>query len=158
MTHRKVLREWLIIMKKIWKISWRKFRDWRKVKSQEMFTDILDQNFGPKTFGSGFKFLGRVQIFGSGFLCELDKDEEQKYIWNGELEYLVPYATISTEESTSPGLVFWKKISIWIQHLKTIKSLGSSWRTDFNSFRIDLQASTSAYTLQWFRDQGTDKL
>ena len=46
------------------------------------------------------------EFFGSGFVCELDKDEEQKYIWNGELEYLVPYATISTEESTSPGLVF----------------------------------------------------
>ena len=50
MTHRKVLREWLIIMKKIWKISWRKFRDWRKVKSQEMFTDILDQNFWIRNF------------------------------------------------------------------------------------------------------------
>ena len=47
-----------------------------------------------------------VQIIGSGFLCEHDEDEEQKYIWNGELEYLVPYATISTEESTSPGSVF----------------------------------------------------
>jgi len=31
-------------------------------------------------------------------------DEHQKYIWNGELEYLVPYATISTEKSTSPVL------------------------------------------------------
>ena len=52
MTHHKVLREWLIIMKKIWKISWRKFRDWRKVKSQEMFTDILNQNFW--VLGSNF--------------------------------------------------------------------------------------------------------
>merc|ERR1712131_523597 len=31
-------------------------------------------------------------------------DDEQKYTWNAELEYLVPYATISTEESTSPVL------------------------------------------------------
>ena len=76
------------------------------MKYQEMFTDNSDQNFGPNFFWV------RVQIFGSVFLCELDKDEEQKYIWNGELEYLVPYATISTEESTSPGLVFWNKISI----------------------------------------------
>lgn len=64
-----------------------------KVKSQEMFTRIFIWVW--------------VQIIGSGFLCEHDEDEEQKYIWNGELEYLVPYATISTEESTSPGSVFW---------------------------------------------------
>ena len=52
-------------------------------------------------FGFGFKFLGRAKFHES----EHDKDAEQKYIWNGELEYLVPYATISTEESTSPGSV-----------------------------------------------------
>ena len=45
--------------------------------------------------------LGLVIV--PNFACEHNADDEQKYTWNGELEYLVPYATISTEESTSPG-------------------------------------------------------
>ena len=51
---------------------------------------------------TSFEF-GLGLVIDSNFAFEHNADDEQKYTWNGELEYLVPYATISTEESTSPG-------------------------------------------------------